>query len=36
MVWKVPEKAYPDRKQFDFFFIPDSSKIVVELKIGGF
>ena len=30
------EGILPDRKQFDFFLILDGSKIVVELKIGGF
>jgi len=30
------EGILQDRKQFDFFLILDSSKVVVELKIGGF
>lgn len=30
------EGILADRKQFDFFLILDSSKIVVELEIGGF
>jgi hypothetical protein len=30
------EGILPDRKQFDFFLLLDGSRIVVELKIGGF
>jgi len=30
------EGILPDRSQFDFFLFLDSSKVVVELKIGGF
>jgi len=30
------EGVLPDRKQFDFFLLLDSFKIIIELKIGGF